>query len=107
MPIRVSGSGVGTITAVKAKHRKITQRQAFSMVRPRRIPRKFSSTSTTGITKAMPKASIVLISRLRYSLYGMIWEVDPCVGVKLIKIGRASCREGGWKTGGGAGGENK
>src|SRR5699024_2659016 len=50
-------------------------------------PRKFSSTSTTGITKAMPKASIVLISRLRYSLYGMIWEVDPCVGVKLISTG--------------------
>ena len=65
MPMRVMGSGVGTMTAVKAKHRKITQRQALSMLLPRMRPRKFSSTSTTGMTKAMPKASIVFTSSAR------------------------------------------
>src|SRR5699024_1046409 len=85
--IRVMGSGVGTITAVKAKLRKMIQRHALSMERPLTRPMKFSSTITTGTTKAIPKASMVLISRARYWSYGMICEVAPSVGVKLISTG--------------------
>ena len=68
--ISVIGSGVGTITAVKAKLRKMIQRHALSIVLPLTRPMKFSSTMTTGTTKATPKASMVLISRARYSRTG-------------------------------------
>ena len=53
----VSTSEPGAAIAASRATSTTTQRQDFRMVRPRISPIMFSPTSTTGSTKATPKAS--------------------------------------------------
>ena len=58
-------SGVGEATAAKRKVKKTAIRQAFAMATALTTPAKFSATSSSGMTRATPNASMICRTKVK------------------------------------------